>query len=153
MMGNVTTRIVAIAELDWLTRVREIREPLVESAPIWVRHGVHNRAAPPTPQTHPYCEIACVRSGAGVQYVGNEQADLQRGDVFIAGPGVPHAHRVTKFPQKYAAIHFLPGVLVGGMAGTDGLRVLRRFTLQQPLRHRLFRLPRSMRTRLDQLLD
>ena len=58
--------------------------------------------------------------------------------MFLAGPGVPHWGRITKYPLKFITIFFLPSV-VGEMGPqSDGPRILSRFTARQSELDRIY---------------
>jgi AraC-like DNA-binding protein len=60
-------------------------------------------------------------------------------DLLLLGPGIPHYGIVTKFPMSFITIYFLPWVPIEMGPEHDGVRILRRFTAQQPPSQRLFR--------------
>lgn len=133
------------AELFWLSQVRESTQPLGEQCPIWVRHGVV-RSGPtvPHPEEHPFFEFGTILSGGGIQFVGQEQANREPGDLFLAGPGVPHWFEVTKYPITFVTAYFLPSALINAGPGRDALQLLRRFVARQPLSSRLVRPPAEL---------
>jgi len=127
-----------ISELAWLTEVRESTQPLSEQDPIWVRHGViASGPTIPHPERHPYCELSSVTEGSVVGFVGRETAERHAVDYFLAGPGVAHWFRATKYPVGFAAIYFLPSVLIEMGPASDGIQILRRFTARQSLAERI----------------
>jgi AraC-like DNA-binding protein len=151
-MRDVAAHRTKLPELAWLLDVTESRQPLSETSPIWVRHGeIHAGPPIPHPERHPYCEFGIVLAGEGVSMVENEEADRRPGDLFLAGPGVPHWGRITKYPLKFITIFFLPSVVVEMGPQSDGPRILSRFTAKQPLAERLVRPPRPLRRRLTEL--
>jgi AraC family transcriptional regulator, L-rhamnose operon transcriptional activator RhaR len=141
-MPQVKTRPTKVPELCWLSDVRQSGEPLPPEAPIWVRHGVVT-AGPtiPHPERHPYCEFGILLDGRGIEFVGREEGERQAGDLFLAGPGVPHWFRVLRYPIKFATVYFTPSLLIELGPKGDGATVLRRFTAKQPLSDRLVRPP------------
>ncbi|MCG3147440.1 MAG: HTH-type transcriptional activator RhaR [Verrucomicrobiae bacterium] len=116
--------------LAWLADVKESRHPLSDIQPIWVRraiipHGPSVRR----PEYHPYCEICIYLSGEAIQYAGRYQFRRQPGDVFLAGPCLPHYGVITK-PLTALIVYFLPAVLLNLDPQGDGARILHRFTAQ-----------------------
>jgi AraC-like DNA-binding protein len=93
----------------------------------------------PHPERHPYCEFGTIISGEGIEFVEREEAVRAPGDVFLAGPGVPHWFEVTKYPIRFVTVHFLPSLLVDMGPESDGVRLLHRFAASQPLQSRLVR--------------
>ena len=88
--------------LSYLTQVCEARPPLSVRSPIWIRHGrVREGLASPTPERHPCCEFGIQLSGRGIELVGPEKARRGPGDVFLAGPGLPHWIEITEYPLDY----------------------------------------------------
>src|SRR6266581_6748706 len=86
-------------ELAWLSEVVESRQPLSEICPIWVRHGVVKEGPPvPHPERHPFCELGTTIRGVVDSYVERERAARKPGDLFLAGPGVPHWAKVLEYP-------------------------------------------------------
>lgn len=140
------TRATELRELWWLSEVRERTHPLNERSPIWVRHGVVNDG--PTcahPERHPYYEFGTNFAGVVTQWVKKENTERLPGDVFFAGPGLPHYSTGKVYPHHYATIFFLPSVLLGMGPLTDGARILRRFTMKQTLVTHLVRMPSCLR--------
>lgn len=133
----------------WMARVRERLHPLNEQSPIWVRHGVVN-AGPtcPHPERHPYYEFGINFTGVVTQFVKTEKTERLVGDVFLAGPGLPHYSLGREYPHHFATVFFLPSVLIGMGPISDGARILRRFTMRQPLTSHLVRPPPKLRGRL-----
>ncbi len=152
-MKDVAAHRTKLPELAWLLEVTESRQPLSETSPIWIRHG-EILAGPPTPhpERHPYCEFGIVLAGVGISMVENEEAERRPGDLFLAGPGVPHWGRITKYPLRFITIFFLPSVVVEMGPQRDGPRILSRFTAKQSLEERLVRPPGPLRRRLTELL-
>jgi AraC-like DNA-binding protein/quercetin dioxygenase-like cupin family protein len=146
---DVRTNTTAISELAWLSEVRQAGPQLSQNAPISTRHfTISSGPALPHPEYHPYCELGLHLNGAGVEFVEREQAIRKSGDVFIAGPGVPHWFKITSYPLVGIAIYFLPSVLCEFGPERDGLSILRRFTARQSLSRRLVRPPPRLRRRL-----
>ncbi len=145
---NIKSSLTASADLAWLSEVSEAGPRLTPQSPISVRHFViHSGSALAHPECHPYCELGQHSSGNGTEYIEREQAIRQAGDLFIAGPGVPHWFTVNRYPLKGTAIYFLPSVLCELGPHYDGLHILRRFTARQGLATRLVRPPAAMRKR------
>ncbi len=136
-------------ELSWLSEVTESLQPLNASHPIWVRHGII-RSGPPAahPERHPYCEFGTTVEGVVTSYVEREQTKRLPGDLFLAGPGVPHWASNAKYPVKFITVYFLPSVLIESGPEGDGSRILRRFTAHQSLAERLVRPPVDLGDRI-----
>jgi AraC-like DNA-binding protein len=138
----------ALSELAWLTEVRESTQPLTEQFPIWVRYGlVASGPTIPHPERHPYCEFSSVQEGSVVGFVGRETAERHAVDYFLAGPGVAHWFQATKYPVRFAAIYFLPSVLIEMGPANDGIQILRRFTARQSLAERIVNPPPALARR------
>jgi len=137
-----------LGELSWLTEVKESVQPLTEQYPIWVRHGiVQTGPTIPHPERHPYCEFSTILEGRAVAYVGREDIERKAGDYFLAGPGVAHWYKGTQYPVRFAAVYFLPSVLIEMGPISDGIHLLRRFTARQTLADRLVRPPDNLEPR------
>lgn len=153
-MKPLITTPTKLPDLAWLLDVTESRQPLSESSPIWIRHGLVSSGPPtPHPERHPYCEFGIILEGEGISLVEGEQAWRVPGDLFLLGPGVPHWGRIQKFPLRFITVYFLPAILIEMGPTEDGVQVLRRFTAKQPLATRLVRLPRSLLGRLTALFQ
>ncbi len=127
-----------LADLSWLAEVKESVHPLSERYPIWVRHGiVYSGPTIPHPERHPYCEFSTIFEGAAIALVGRENVERSAGDYFLAGPGVAHWYKGTRYPVRFAAIYFLPSVLIDIGPASDGMRILQRFTARQSLARRV----------------
>jgi len=145
----VKTQPTNLSDLSWLSEVKESKQPLTEQFPIWVRHGVvHSGPTIPHPERHPYCEFSTVIEGAVIAFVGRENAMRWAGDYFLAGTGLAHWFRGTSYPVRFAAIYFLPSVLIEMGPVTDGMRIMRRFTARQSLSERIIRPPPALARRL-----
>jgi AraC-like DNA-binding protein len=147
----------ALSELAWLTEVRESTQPLTEQFPVWVRHGlVTSGPTIPHPERHPYCEFSSVQEGSVVGFVGRETAERHAVDYFLAGPGVAHWFQATKYPVRFAAIYFLPSVLIEMGPANDGIQILRRFTARQSLAARIITPPlplaRAFKSGFDEMI-
>lgn len=141
-------------ELAWLLDVTDSRQPLSELCPVWVRHGIIHSGPPvPHPEQHPYCEFGTTLEGVVISYVEQEQAKRLPGDMFLAGPGVPHWASIANYPLHFVTVYFLPSVLTEMGPERDGPRVLRRFTRRQSLAQRLLRPPPELRARLFTLFE
>ncbi|MGI8964930.1 MAG: hypothetical protein ACR2H1_02455, partial [Limisphaerales bacterium] len=101
----------------------------------------------PHPEVHPYCEFSTIREGAATAFVGREKMKCKPDDYFLAGTGVAHWYEGTQYPVKYAAIYFLPSVLIDLGPISDGMHLLRRFTARQSLAERLVRPPQFLKLR------
>lgn len=134
-------------DLGWLLDVTESRQPLSEGSPIWVRNATITEGPPtPHPERHPYCEISIVTSGAaGYSMIENEKINRGVGDPLLLGPGLPHWGIIQKYPMSYITVYFLPSVLIESGPESDGVRILRRFTAQQPAAQRVAKLPPKLR--------
>jgi AraC-like DNA-binding protein len=130
----------SLLEMTWIGDVRESRHPLTEQQPIWVRHGIV-RSGPtiPHPERHPYCEFSTIQEGAAIALVGRENVERLAGDYFLAGPGVAHWYKGTRYPVRFAAVYFLPSILIEMGPTSDGMQILQRFTARQTLADRLVR--------------
>ncbi len=137
-----------LEQLAWLSQVKESVQPLTEQYPIWVRHGIVQIGPTiPHPERHPYCEFSTILEGAAVAYVGREDVERKAGDYFLAGPGVAHWYKGTQYPVRFAAVYFLPSVLIEMGPISDGMHLLRRFTARQTLADRLVRPPAALAPR------
>ncbi len=146
---DIKANLTPVAQLSWLGEVQESGPRLTQRSPVGVRRFVVREGpALPHPECHPYCELGMHFEGRGVEFVEREEAVRREGDVFIAGPGVPHFFRVTRYPLSGIAVYFLPSLLVELGPERDGLVLLRRFTARQNLRRRLIRPPANLRLRL-----
>jgi hypothetical protein len=125
-------------ELAWLFQASESLLPLTESSPVFLRHGVIQEGPPrPHPEWHPCCEISIRLRGGGCIFVENETAYTGPGDVVMLSPGVPHWGRIDRYPLRFVTVYFLPWVPIEMGPGSDGVRVLRRFTAHQSLEERV----------------
>src|SRR5688572_20579932 len=108
---KTTTR---VSELTWLSEVRERTHPITEQTPLWIRHGrVEAGATCAHPERHPYYELGTNFSGVVTQWVKKENTERLPGDVFFAGPGLPHYSTGREYPLHYVTVFFLPSVLLG----------------------------------------
>ena len=146
---DIKPSVSTVAELSWLSEVDEAGPRLTQLSPIGVRHFVV-RSGPAMihPERHPYCELGIHSSGSGIEFVEREKAVRRAGDLFIAGPGVPHWFEAARYPLVGTAIYFLPSVLCEFGPNQDGLHILRRFTARQSLRERLVRPTTALRKRI-----
>lgn len=140
--------------LSWLVEVRELRQPLSELRPIWVRQGIIQADEPhPLPQQHPFCELNLVLSGRGPVFLEQEQACRRAGDLLLIGPGIPHWGKIDQGPVRFLTVYFMPSLLLEFGPETDGVRFLRRFTAKQNLQERLVRPTPALRRRLTLLFE
>jgi len=138
-----------LSELCWLSDVRESGPRLNAESPIWVRRFVIRSGPAMThPECHPYCELGLHTGGSGVEFVGREKSTRGAGDFFLAGPGLPHWFKATRYPLAGIAIYFLPSVLCEMGPRHDGLHLLRRLTAKQDLKQRLIRPSAALRRKL-----
>jgi AraC-like DNA-binding protein len=148
-MGAIKAETARGPELWWLSEIRERRHPIDEQCPIWVRHGeVRDGLTCLHPERHPYYEFGTNFSGVVTQWVKGEQSERLPGDMFLAGPGLPHYSTGKVYPLHFGTIFFLPSVLIGMGPITDGVRILRRFTMRQNLASHLVRPPTLLRGQL-----
>ncbi|MSU35978.1 MAG: AraC family transcriptional regulator [Pedosphaera sp.] len=137
------------SDLSWLSEVRESSQPLSELHPIWVRHGViQSGPTIPHPERHPYCEFSTILEGGATAFVGREKIERPAGDYFLAGPGVAHWYEGTRYPVRFAAIYFLPSILIEMGPASDGMKILQRFTARQNLARRVVRPSAALATAL-----
>jgi AraC-like DNA-binding protein/quercetin dioxygenase-like cupin family protein len=146
-MSQKTTKEGRFEDLAWLLDVTESRQPLTETSPIWVRRATIAKGPhTPHPERHPYCEICMVLQGRpGISIVERERAECGAGELLLLGPGIPHRGVIGRFPFSFITVYFLPWVLVELGPESDGVRILRRFTAQQPAARRVVRLPPKQR--------
>jgi len=137
-------------DLAWLADVQETRRPLTEVQPIWVRRSTITRGpSVPQPEYHPYCEINIILDGTVQQCAGRYQFLRQAGDVFLAGPSLPHYGLITH-PTTTLIVYFLPSVLLRYDAEIDASRILYRFTNQNSQADIHLRPPAALVERLTQ---
>lgn len=142
---SMQTHQTKLTDLSWLTEVKESVHPLSERYPIWVRHGIiYSGPTIPHPERHPYCEFSTILEGSAIAFVGRENVERPAGDYFLAGPGVAHWYKGARYPVRFAAIYFLPSVLIEMGPASDGMRILQRFTARQNLARRVVRPPPSL---------
>ncbi len=134
-----------VSEMTWLVDVLEIRQPLTETNPIWVRER-RTFEGPPvaSPERHPYCEINLCSEGVGETLVETEVMMRHPGSVELLGPGVPHWGRLKKYPHHSLIVYFLPSVLIEMGPAGDGMRLLRRFTAKQSIQQRIVQPEKSI---------
>jgi AraC-like DNA-binding protein len=150
---EINPQTTKLTELAWLSEVAESRQPLSEICPIWVRHGTVKNGPPvPHPERHPFCEFGTTLSGVVDSFVERERATRMPGDLFLAGPGVPHWATVVEYPFEFITVYFLPSVLIEIGPESDGAKLIARFTSSQSLSERLVRPPPQLRTRITRLL-
>ena len=85
--------------------------------------------------------------GTGNFFVGHERVERLAGDYFLAGPGVAHWYEGTRYPVRFAAIYFLPSILIEMGPMSDGMTILLRLSARQSLTDRLFRPPPALAAR------
>ena len=130
-------------------KVKEIVHPLPTLTPILVRHGiVRSGLTVPNPERHPYCEFGVLFRGQGIEFVEGEEGERRPGDLFLAGPGIPHWFRATLYPIHFATIYFSPSLLIELGPKHDGITLLRRFTATQSMADRMVRPPAALYTRV-----
>ena len=143
---GIKASITKVSDLVWLSDVNKVGPQLTPQSPISVRQfAVHSGPALSHPECHPYCELGLHWSGSGIEYIEREQGLRRSGDLFVAGPGVPHWFTVARYPLKGTAIYFLPSLLCEFGPNQDGLHILRRFTARQSLSDRLVRPSAALR--------
>ena len=86
--------------------------------------------------------------GEGWIFVEKETAPTGPGDVVMLSPGVPHWGRIDRYPLQFVTVYFLPWVPIEIGPGSDGVRLLRRFTAHQSLEERVLRPPLALRKNL-----
>jgi AraC-like DNA-binding protein len=149
-MATSKPRPTKLPDLSWLSKVAESSQPLSELRPIWVKHlTLFEGPAGPRPERHPYCEIGIELRGRGVLFAETDQAERRPGDIFLAGPAVPHCEQATKFPLEAITVYFLPAVLFELGPESDGQRLLRRFTAHQSVHDLLVRPSAAQRRKLE----
>ena len=147
-------RMTKPAGLYWLAEVEEARASVHELCPIWVRHGTHRSDDPPPhPERHPFCEFGILLEGEALTFIEGQETERRPGDLLLAGPGVPHWARITKYPVRFITVYFLPNVLVELGLGSICPKLLRRFTACQSPRELLVRPDAELRQRLAILFD
>jgi AraC-like DNA-binding protein len=132
-----------VQELAWLLDVTESRQSMGEKSPVWVRSATVTEGPPtPQPERHPYCEISILlEGGSGFSMIEKEKVPRGVGELLLLGPGLPHWGVIEKFPLRFITVCFLPWLLIEMGPETDGVRILRRFTAQQPAANRVVRFP------------
>jgi AraC-like DNA-binding protein/quercetin dioxygenase-like cupin family protein len=146
---KLTPNAPSIADFSWLSEVEESGPRLNQQSPIQVRHFViPSGLAMVHPECHPYCELGLHLSGCGSEFVEREKIIREAGDLFIAGPGVPHWFKASRYPLTGVVIYFLPSLLCEFGPKQDGLDILRRFTSKQTIQSRLVRPSPGLRKRL-----
>jgi AraC-like DNA-binding protein len=134
-----------VADLAWMGEAREVRHPVSQSRPLWVRHmrlltgGPLPQPSVPHPEWHPYCEFNCNFEGRIMQYVAGEKMERESGDFLLLGGGIPHYATHHSYPQRSATIYFLPLLLFELGPEGDGARVLARFSGAKRIADRIVR--------------
>ncbi len=145
----IAPRQTASSGLYWLAEVEESRESVHELCPIRVRHGTHRSGDPPPhPERHPYCEFGILLEGEALTFIEGQETERLPGDLLLAGPGVPHWGRITKYPVRFITVYFLPSVLVELGLESVCPKLLRRFTTCQSPREFVVRPDAELRERL-----
>jgi AraC-like DNA-binding protein/mannose-6-phosphate isomerase-like protein (cupin superfamily) len=140
--------------LYWLAEVEESHESVHELCPIWVRHGTHRSDDPPLhPERHPFCEFGILLEGEALTFIEGQETERLPGDLLLAGPGVPHWARITRFPVRFITVYFLPNVLVELGLESVCPQLLRRFTARQTPRELVVRPDAELRRRLTHLFE
>lgn len=112
-------------ELAWLAEVQEVARPLSEACPIWVRHErLTEGPSIPHPERHPYCEMNFMLHGRATHYSQRMNVARQPGDLFLAGPGVPHFSHIERYPLETITVYFLPSLLLEMGPSRDGGQLL-----------------------------
>jgi AraC-like DNA-binding protein len=135
----------AIEDIKWLNEVREVRYPLDENHPIFVREvevrsgesGPGPRPSVKHPERHPFCEFNVHFAGLITQFIGGEKAEREKGDFMFLGPDTPHYAFIDSYPHHTLTIYFLPLVLFAMGPNGDGAAMLSRFTAPQTILQRL----------------
>jgi AraC-like DNA-binding protein/mannose-6-phosphate isomerase-like protein (cupin superfamily) len=140
-MTRAATRLTKLDELSWLADVRENVAFVDGRSSIWVRSvtvlSAESKNPVMSPEVHPYCEIGMMLEGAGTLFVDREEVQRRPGDLFLAGPGVPHWLKLTRFPTRFITVFFYPRVLMEQVLDSDDIELLRRFTAKQGLADRI----------------
>jgi AraC-like DNA-binding protein len=154
-MNSPATHRTKLDELSWLADARQKSAPTQGHSPIWVRsvtvRGEESSNPVTSPEFHPYCEIGIMLEGGGIMFVEREEARRKPGELFLAGPGVPHWLKLTRFPVRFITVFFYPRLLLEQMADSDDVQMLRRFTSRQPLAARLVFPPPPLRAHITRL--
>jgi AraC-like DNA-binding protein len=136
-------------ELSWLADVQEVSRPVTKSQPILARRrAVFSGPAVPHPERHPYCELTLILRGGMLHFSQKQQVRRRSGDVFLAGPGVPHFSCDHRYPLEWITAYFEPGVLLEMGAHGDAGRILQRVALVDDPSRRYFRPAAALRRRL-----
>lgn len=144
-MKRLAAHPTKLTDMAWLLDATESRQPLSETSPVWLRHGLVRSGPPvPHPEWHPYCEIGLVLEGEGLSFVEGEEMLRRPGDLLLIGPGLPHWGTIERFPRRFITVYFLPTVAIDMGPESDGPLILRRFTAQQSLADRIVRLPKPL---------
>ncbi len=151
-MPSVKTHLTKLSELSWLAQVQKRVEPLNDQSRIWVRsvtvESSEMSERMTSPEVHPYCEIGTMIEGAGTLFVQREEVARKPGDIFLAGPGIPHWLKLTRYPSRFISVYFYPSLLMEQMPEADDVQMLRRFTAKQTLGERLVFPPPAFRRQL-----
>src|SRR5258708_7535333 len=123
-----------VSRIAWLADVMEVRQPLSETNPIWLRESVITEGPPTaTPERHPYCELNIILAGHAEALVETESGIRDFGTIIFLGPGVPHWGHIAQYPARSIVAYFLPSLLIEMGPGEEGVKLLRRFTAKQKM--------------------
>jgi AraC-like DNA-binding protein len=154
MKKKIETR--AFEDIKWLNEVREVKYPLDESHPIFVREveilsgDPQPRPSVKHPERHPFCEFNINFEGLITQFIGAEKAEREKGDFMLLGPDTPHYAFLHSYPHHTLTIYFLPLVLFAMGPNGDGAAMLYRFTAPQTIRQRLVSPSLAVRRRVTE---
>ena len=146
----------AFDDIRWLHDVREVRHPLDDRHPIFVREFdvILEKPEPqptvPHPERHPYCEFTITLEGEITQFVGAEKEEKKTGDVMLLGPDTPHYAYQHSRRHRALTIYFLPLVFFELGPNGDGVALLSRFTAPQTISQRIISPPTPLRQRIEQ---
>jgi AraC-like DNA-binding protein len=77
-----------------------------------------------------------------------QQSPRKRGDLFLAGPGLPHFSARSRYPLEWISVYFLPSELLELDRGHDGGQILRRIAVVDPAGDRYIRPLPALRRQL-----
>lgn len=142
-----------LEDVNWLSDVREVRQPLDQAHPLFVRHvniasGPVPEPSVPFPEKHPYCEISFNLEGNIVQFIEGEKVSRKAGDLMLLGPGTPHYAIRHSYPHRTVTVHLLPILLFEMGPQGDGAQILNRFTTAGTIADRVIRLPKKETAKL-----
>jgi AraC-like DNA-binding protein len=102
----------------------------------------------PHPERHPFCEFTIGLEGRTTEYIAREKLTGRAGAVMLLGPGIPHTAELLEYPIWSVTVYFLPILLFDMGPQGDGVRVLSRFTAEQPIKGRMIRPPSALWRRI-----